>query len=1210
MVDVAVPPEIPLKILNVFTDQDGDIRVKEDNLREVLSRFRNYSRDITVQVLSTLRNELADQVGAVRDSAELARAQLAEDLHNDLATKKVLAEVEELAQGAHAKADVLGVQLKSMDGRLRQIAATVASQAQTYSGSDDLAMTAPAVMSSSTLNVEREPSETFAGISAPARGATFSPKSEAGAVNRTFSARSAAGTQAPEPARNAASKADVEALLSSQEALWKEAVAAVQEEVADLSAKQKDLEKSLQTSATSSDLEALRDLQKAADEQLSQVRLEISEELAEIQRFALQTYEDGASSMTSRLDSDKHEIEGITAFSEFALGFCFNSPEKASRIFLPRDGSPTPGWRFDDVIPVVGACGRICWSDVPKIDAHSSKSSSSPPELDEWARTARVKGTPVMDEGFICMGSKAPVCPPQAKQVPAGPITLATLQGSWLGSGGAKIFVIGTDVSINGLPLKAHKVELNDDGVVVSIGKLWQLQGWAPNGGLEFRASSTQENMESARSELWTRTAATSAEVSEKMKLLGYAGSAADPLKRGVEGCMPGTSGAEMPRGYNSKKDAEEVSLLCALVSQWREPTTFKVLPRLVIPDFTNRAQTGLGVELLHYVATSIRQRGFQKRSGRQGHDIPVLVREPAGSDSKAEALRVWRARVADEEGFPPVRVRDDEEMFTSLGNGHFFQALNLFQTEWKAINDDVHYSVGSDSLLEEALKEGVASVILRHSTPRPVRAKIAELLNAKREFQWTLNEDGTVDTGSSLENTDYCSQFEWLSKGMDAEQVNCLVRTHLGIKACFVPTFKPTGTLLRSTVAPCFLAACLCAEGQRGLEALRERTGALEALSSNEDQRLESALRATDDRLSSVEEGLRLANVQQMQEYLAQLAADIAALAQTTCQKAEGSEVARAAAQLEETSAKVAEMGLRLSSALQRVWPHLERLDDRALKLEGWSREAVKELKALRSVDSELALRLDRLADEVQEVVGSSEEKCQALERCLQAQATSAEQKDVATTELITTLEERLETLEMDLETETRRAKEKVEESIHDFSDKICAFEEAIKDKEQAVHFGARCLSCNRTFDDVVKTPGSVNLPAEKRRAQVFAEIQRALHTPRTDPETIKLLAVKVGRPTAVTAKQGSYASRNGDCLANGLEDVQLLPVRTTSLSRSVPPSRSQCSPRPPSKTSTSNVRPQSWHLREVRPRAAGHIVAVKHPLLGLAEDIGLIRR
>ena len=69
----------------------------------------------------------------------------------------------------------------------------------------------------------------------------------------------------------------------------------MKEEVADLAAKQKDLEKSLQTSATSSDLEArglahamlsreletrleaLRDIQKAADEQLVQARLEISE---------------------------------------------------------------------------------------------------------------------------------------------------------------------------------------------------------------------------------------------------------------------------------------------------------------------------------------------------------------------------------------------------------------------------------------------------------------------------------------------------------------------------------------------------------------------------------------------------------------------------------------------------------------------------------------------------------------------------------------------------------------------------------------------------------------------------------------------------------------------------------------------------------------------------------------------------------------------
>lgn len=427
------------------------------------------------------------------------------------------------------------------------------------------------------------------------------------------------------------------------------------------------------------------------------------------------------------------------------------------------------GPRAASAMGALQACGRICWYE--RKGSHGSQVTWEK-EDSVWARS-RVKGTPVRDEGFICMGSKAPLCPVQVRE---GPISLTVIQGSWLGSGGARIVVSGTDVSINGLPLKSHKVELDENGLVVSIGKLWQLQGWS-NGALEFRASSTRDNMESARSELWTRVEKDARKEEERLRLLGYAGSAANPLSRGVEGCVPGTMGAEM-----SSRDAEDVFLLCALVSQWREADTCKVCPRLVIPDFTNRSETGLGVELVHYVAASIKQKGFQKRSQRQGHDIPVLVREPAGSESKAEALRCWRNRALEDEGFPPVRVEDDEEIFTSLGNGHFFQALNLFDTQWKAINDDTVY-VATEALLQEALRDGVVSVILRHSTPRPVRAKIAELLNAKREFQWTLNKDGTVDTESSVENTDHCSHFEWLSKGMDAEQVNCLVRTHLQIK-------------------------------------------------------------------------------------------------------------------------------------------------------------------------------------------------------------------------------------------------------------------------------------------------------------------------------------------------------------------------------------------------------------------------------------------
>jgi hypothetical protein len=293
--------------------------------------------------------------------------------------------------------------------------------------------------------------------------------------------------------------------------------------------------------------------------------------------------------------------------------------------------------------------------------------------------------------------------------------------------------------------------------------------------------------MESARSDVWTKKVfgdAASAKEEERLALLGYAGSAADPLNRGIEGCCPGTTGAEMPVGYNQKKDQEEISLLCALIKQWREPEMSVVKPRTVIPDATNRAQTGLGVELVHFIALSIKNRGFMKRVGQHGHDIPVLVREPAGSATREDAVRVWKARVAEEDAFPPVKASDSEEIFTSLGNGHFFQALNLYGNGKYAVNDPtVHFTIGDDAALREAVEVGVPSVVIKHETPKPVRIKISQLLNSKREFMWTLNKDGSVNVENMQENDEYCTQFEWLSKGMDAEQVNCLVRTHLGVK-------------------------------------------------------------------------------------------------------------------------------------------------------------------------------------------------------------------------------------------------------------------------------------------------------------------------------------------------------------------------------------------------------------------------------------------
>eukprot|EP00928_Gymnodinium_smaydae_P086724 TRINITY_DN71168_c0_g1_i1.p1 TRINITY_DN71168_c0_g1~~TRINITY_DN71168_c0_g1_i1.p1 ORF type:complete len:463 (+),score=83.93 TRINITY_DN71168_c0_g1_i1:52-1440(+) len=417
----------------------------------------------------------------------------------------------------------------------------------------------------------------------------------------------------------------------------------------------------------------------------------------------------------------------------------------------------------------------------PEAEARAAVAADDFLEPGDW--DGRVKGTPVQDEAFICMGSKAPVCPKPAPKATSGPITLDTLQGLWVGSSGSQISVMGTAVMLNGMPLNNHAVELREDGTVCSIGSLWQLDRWGENGTIEFRASSTRENMECARLEVWTRKEAATG-WDEKMALMGYAGSAATPMERGIEGCCPGTLGAELPVGQQTKRDREDVAMLTALVQRWREPGLVKVRPRSVVPDFTNRAQTGLGVELVHFIATSMKEKGFQRREGNKGHDIPVVVREPAGTRTYDEALQVWRERVTAEEGFPPIRVGKDE-LFSSLGNGHFFQALNLIDCQCTAINHPGFvYSIGNDALLAEAVRDGVPSIVLKNETPKPARAKIAELLNSKRDFFWSLAEDGSVDTSQmNSKEDDKCSQFEWLSKGMDAHQVDCLVRTHLGIR-------------------------------------------------------------------------------------------------------------------------------------------------------------------------------------------------------------------------------------------------------------------------------------------------------------------------------------------------------------------------------------------------------------------------------------------
>jgi len=424
-------------------------------------------------------------------------------------------------------------------------------------------------------------------------------------------------------------------------------------------------------------------------------------------------------------------------------------------------------------------CANICRGEVKKyLDQREAHAPARAVEQAGSVRsTARVLPQYDATDGF---GGKAPICPPPAQQRSSGLITLEVLQGQWLSGNGTQISVVGTAVYMNGVPLRDQRVELHEDGTIRGIGQRLQVDGWTEGGGVQFRANSAGgQNMEFAPKEVWTRDSAESRD--EKLRLLGYAGTAASfqAGTRGVEGCIPGTLCQLMP----ASKDKEDVQLLQTLISQWREPVLCNVLSCEVVPDFINRENTGVGVELVHYIAISIRDKGFKKRQDRTGHDVPVVVREPPGTASHQEAIRTWKERVAEEEGFPPVRIREDQAMFTSLGNGHFFQALNLYACQCPGINESESYSIGDDKALHDAITIGVPSVVLKSATPRPVRAKIASLLNAKFEFRWTLRDDGTLDVSEVQEDNAYTPQFDSMSKHLDAVVVNSLVRSHLGIK-------------------------------------------------------------------------------------------------------------------------------------------------------------------------------------------------------------------------------------------------------------------------------------------------------------------------------------------------------------------------------------------------------------------------------------------
>ncbi|CAE7740454.1 MAK3 [Symbiodinium pilosum] len=435
----------------------------------------------------------------------------------------------------------------------------------------------------------------------------------------------------------------------------------------------------------------------------------------------------------------------------------------ASRICSPAGEAPAPA------APPKASCSIAGYDFDPVKDAQQPEAFLGKLEESSPTRSTTAESECVEDKHASITADlmKEPAEFQAPKPAPTTPITVETLQGDWVNSMGAKIHVAGTEVSLNGLVMKAHPILLNEDGTVSSVGRIWQLNGWLENDKVEFKEAPSKEVMQFARSVVWSKVSTERMEAwTEQMKAMGYAGSANNPLARGIEGCCPGTSDAHAKLvADDENKDKAELKLLNDLICKWRVPGLIKVPPRKVIPDFSNRGHTGLSVEHVHYLATSFKEKGFQKRKGNEGHDIPVLVCEKTSSELGRKSIENWRSKLQDEKGFAPEehyeRLFKGQELYTSLGNGHFNQALNLFFRECPSIYSQEKYLIGKDRDLKEAIYQGIGSIVLRAEIPLRDRETISKLLNSKREFKWNVSEDGTLDITDAFEDTRTCKQFE-----------------------------------------------------------------------------------------------------------------------------------------------------------------------------------------------------------------------------------------------------------------------------------------------------------------------------------------------------------------------------------------------------------------------------------------------------------------
>ena len=297
--------------------------------------------------------------------------------------------------------------------------------------------------------------------------------------------------------------------------------------------------------------------------------------------------------------------------------------------------------------------------------------------------------------------------------------------------------------------------------------------------------------------------------------------------------------------GSLAMSEDDKIAKMNDLITRWRLPGLVRVQPSQVIPDTTNRENTGLSTVHVHYIACKMESDGFQPRGTPDGHDLPIVVQENCESALGLESLMRWQAALVESKGVlasrlppytPPASAAYASDastaaaalsaasaassasstsasstssasasssasstssasspyppFFTSLGNGHFFQALNLFGARHRCLfaedGEDRRYRTEQDPLLRVAVERGVECVVLGPGMTHADRKFVSQMLNSAFEYQMVVERgaEGRVVIDRSVRKGKEPTMFEAMTKNADSYELGALVTQHMKLQA------------------------------------------------------------------------------------------------------------------------------------------------------------------------------------------------------------------------------------------------------------------------------------------------------------------------------------------------------------------------------------------------------------------------------------------